>query len=130
MPTVNELVTTVNDLSDETTPTAKIVTWLNNAIAKINTEAVANFPFLSVDRLDETPAFPDKWQYNLLIPFATARIKQMDSSQFEYNDLFAEFDRNLKSFISTYPIPEIYKDTETTGTLTQETVYQIDNYCG
>lgn len=127
MPTVKEWVTKVNNLSDETTSTDIVVDWLNNAIAKVNAEAVANFPFLTATNLDDTPAFPEKWQYLLLLPYATARIKQMDSSQFEYGDLFAEFNRNLSSFISSYAIPEEYKDTAAaTGTVTQEIIYSIE----
>lgn len=124
MPTVGQLVSSVNTLSEEILSTDDIVLWFNNAIARINVESNANFPYLTGD-VEESPAFGDDWHYLLLIPFATARIKQMDSSQFEYNDLFGEFENNLRKFVAFYEIPEIYKKPPATNASSIDVVYSV-----
>jgi hypothetical protein len=60
--------------------------------------------------LDYT-ALPEKWQRTLFIPFIIGRMKQVDASQFEYSDSFAEFQSNLVQFKTKYAIPDEYKDT-------------------
>lgn len=113
MPTLAEWIKSVNALADEDMAADEVTIWINNAIARVNAAAHANFPFMDINKSDDSPVIPDKWQYLLILPYATARVKQKDSSQFEYSDLFAEFESNLRDFIVSYSIPEQYKDTET-----------------
>jgi hypothetical protein len=56
-------------------------------------------------------AIPDKWQRVLLLPFVLGRVKQVDSSQFEYTDSFSEFASSLAIFKIKFPIPDEFKDT-------------------
>lgn len=106
-----ELVQEAQNLSDEDLQTSELLGFLNDAVAKINIECKANFPFFSINE-SSSPylGFPDKWQRALLIPFTVGRIKQKDSSQFEYVDAYGEFLANLMEFKSQYAIPEEYKD--------------------
>ncbi|MGG4267432.1 hypothetical protein [Peribacillus simplex] len=124
MPNVAEIIEAVNTLADEQSPTNQIILWLNNAIARINMEANAKFPFIKTET--ETPAIPDEWHFLLLVPYATARIKQMDSSQFEYRDLFDEFETNLKAFVFLYPIPDEYKNAEIGDAQSIKVIYGVD----
>ncbi|MBU8770331.1 hypothetical protein [Cytobacillus oceanisediminis] len=107
---LNQIIEAVNALSDENSPPKQITTWVNDAIARINIELGANFPFMDLAKATESPAFPEKYHYTVLLPFATARIKQVDSSQFEYSDLFMEFEANLTKMKSTYTVPDEFKD--------------------
>lgn len=107
---VSELIKSVNDLADDILPDAEVVNYLNDGIAKINTESGANFPFLDVITPDQEPVIPEKWQRLLLVPYATAKVKQKDSSQFEYSDLYAQFADNMSEFKSKYTVPISYKE--------------------
>lgn len=117
-----DLVKEANHIADEDEDLEIVTGFLNAAISKINVECNAVFPYLSVDSpSSEYVGFPDKWQRALLIPFAVGRIKQRDSSQFEYSDAYSEFFANLQLFKSKYRIPDEYKDNDAeTGS------YQID----
>lgn len=108
---VSELIESVNTLTDESLPPNQIVGFLNDALAKINAEVSANFPYFSLKDQDQEPVFSEKWQRLLLIPFAAAKVKQMDSSQFEYQDLYQQFFIELAEFKAKYTVPDEYKDT-------------------
>lgn len=110
---LQELIKASSSLADDVLPDDEIVDFVNDAIAAINIEANANFPSLH-DMTDE-PAFPEKWQRMLIIPFVKARIKEKDSSQFEWEVGYDQFYDNLNTFIAKYPIPEEYKDPESRG---------------
>lgn len=60
-------------------------------------------------------AFPEKWQRVLFIPFTVGRVKQVDSSQFEYSDSFKEFIANLETFRVKFEVPDEYKDPKNKG---------------
>ena len=107
-----QIVQLANTIADESTETNKVLGFVNDAIARINVKCKANFPFFSSNTLnDEYAGFDETWQRTLLIPFAVGRIKQTDSSQFEYSDAYGEFTDNLIEFKSTYVIPDAYKST-------------------
>ena len=112
---VNELIEASNELSDEFEPSEVVIQFINDAIAKINVECDSKFPYLSLNNSDEEPPFPEKWQRALIIPFTVGRIKQKDSSQFEYSDSYAEFMANLDEFKARYEIPEEYIDPDSHG---------------
>lgn len=108
---LNDLVKAVRILSDEQgEPAENITSHMNDAIAKINIKLKAEFPYLDSTQGDEEPVFPEKWQRALLIPFAVGRIKQMDSSQFEYTDAYNEFLASLDDMLTDYTVPDVYKD--------------------
>jgi hypothetical protein len=110
---LTDLTERVRVLSDEPgTSMVDIAGFFNDAIAKINIRMKANFPLLSPDDPNIVPAFPEKYQLALLIPFAVGRIKQVDSSQFEYNDAYNEFIMGLEDMAADYPVPDIYKDLD------------------
>lgn len=111
---VSEMIQSVNLRTDEDFQAEQIVSFLNDAISKINTECSANFPNVTVNQ-DEEYVLPEKWQRQLLVTYASARVKQNDSSQFEYVDLYREFEGSLLQFRSSYVIPDAYKDAETEG---------------
>ena len=104
-----QLIAAVNTLSDEQEPAANVLEYLNDAMARINIRLKANLPYLTLVEGDQ-PIFDEKWQRALLIPFGVGRIKQQDSSQFEYSDAYQEFEINLADMAVQYAIPEIYKD--------------------
>lgn len=103
-----DIIVAVNNMSDETETNPNVLLFLNDAIAKINVHMNCAFPPLIADS-NNTPIFSDKWQRILLIPFAVGRIKQKDSSQFEYTDAYREFYDNLDTFKQKYNVPTIYK---------------------
>ena len=104
----SELIKHVMLLTEEDLQDNEVIGFLNDGIAAINAECEAEFPFLSLEA-DEEPAIPETWQRLLLVVYASARVKQMDSSQFEYSDLYAQFEHSLGKFKTTYKIPEEYK---------------------
>lgn len=111
-----ELVRHVMLVTDEVMQETEILEFLNDGIARINTDADANFPNLRLEEGNK-PVFPEKWTRQLLVPYAAGRVKQNDGSQFEYHDLYTQFETNLLRFIAKYPIPAEYKDTETESKL-------------
>lgn len=106
---VLRLVARVNDLSDESDTTENIIEYLNDAISDINVRLKANFPYLDTD-FSREPAFPEKWQRLLLIPFACGRVKQKDGSQFEYSDYFSQYEEKVTEMAASYDVPTMYKD--------------------
>lgn len=111
-----KLVNHANLTTDEDFTLFQIIGFLNDAIAKVNVECGALFPFIEDDlpensyKFEEYTALPDTWIRMLLVPFVAGRIKENDSSQFEYSDWYAQFDANLMKFKSNYEIPLIYVD--------------------
>lgn len=103
-----ELIQESNELADENESNATVLGFLNQAIAKINIELNCEFPYLELTN-EDAPVFPERWQRTLLIPFAVGRIKQKDSSQFEYSDAYGEFLDNLDNFRQKYNVPIIYR---------------------
>lgn len=114
------LVSHINLAADEDFEFAEVLAFVNDAIAKINIEIGANFPFIDIEfdqPIDEYPldAISETWQRTLFVPYAVGRIKENDSSQFEYSDWYGQFDLNLSKFKTNYIIPEKYVDANTTG---------------
>lgn len=107
---LQQIIDEANNLGDDFLTNEEVTGFVNDAIAIINIETKANFPFLE-DENDE-PAFPEKWQRALIIPFVKGRIKEKDSSQFEWEVAYDQFYVNLDHFKTDYPIPEEYKDEE------------------
>lgn len=108
---LGSLTTTCNTLAEESFGSDKIVEFVNDAIARVNIEASAIFPYFSSSNAEEYTGFPEKWQRTLFIPFVVGRMKQADSSQFEYSDSYSEFTAALMTFKMKYNIPDEYKDT-------------------
>lgn len=114
------LVNHINLATDEDFEMLEVIGFLNDAIARINIEMDAVFPMIDEDlpdvnmyQFEEYEAIPDHWQRQLLVPYAAGRIKENDSSQFEYTDWYAQFEHNLDRFRSKYEVPLIYKDLTT-----------------
>ena len=105
-----EFIASANDISDESESAQTITRFLNDAIAKVNAECQANYPFMDYTDLNAEIQMPETWVRVMLLPFAAGRIKTKDSSQFEYSDLYAEFLDGLVTFKARYTIPDIYKD--------------------
>lgn len=108
---ITQLTEQVNRVTDESFPVDFIVSFLNDGIAAINIECESQFPFLDSSNAEAEPAIPETWQRMLLVNYAAARVKQNDSSQFEYSDLYAQFEHALSKFKSSYNIPEEYRLT-------------------
>jgi hypothetical protein len=124
---ISELTKHVNRLTDEAFPVTDVVQFLNDGISIINTECDANFPFLNSEDGTSEPVIPEKWQRTLLVPYAAARIKQNDSSQFEYTDLYAQFEHSLRLFKIKYKVPDEYKDTSS-GPMIQDFKGHYNNW--
>lgn len=107
---LSEFIANANDISDESESAQTVTRFLNDAIAKVNAECKANYPFMDYLVLDQELPLPETWVRTILLPFAAGRIKTKDSSQFEYSDLYGEFMDGLATFKSSYTIPDIYRD--------------------
>lgn len=118
--TLQQLINEANNLADDFLNVEEVKGFVNDAIAAINIEVDANFPFL--EELEDEPAFPEKWQRMLIIPFVKARIKEKDSSQFEWEIGYDQFFANLAEFKTKYEIPEEYRDTESKGQVSDESI--------
>lgn len=113
--TLEELIEAANSLADDLIPEDEVQEFVNDAIAAINVEVGANFPFLLEN--EDVPAFPEKWQRMLIIPFTKGRIKEKDSSQFEWEVAYEQFFANLESFKVQYEIPDDYKDPNSNSSI-------------
>ena len=114
------LVQHINLVSDEDFEFKEVLSFVNDAIAKINIECGAIFPFIDVEfdqPVDEYPtrAINNTWQRQLLVPYAAGRIKENDASQFEYTDWYGQFDINLQQFKTKVIIPDEYLDKTLNG---------------
>lgn len=105
---VSEAIVHVNNLGDDQIESDVIISWMNDALAEIGRVVKATFP--EITDLNETLPLENKWCRTLIIPFATARMKQQDSSQFEYRDLYSQFMTALDDFSASYVVPDLYKD--------------------
>lgn len=114
---VMALIDHINLATDEDFEILEVIGFINDGIARVNVEVSAKFPFIEDDLPDESmyqfeeyEAIPDSWIRMLLVPFAAGRIKENDSSQFEYVDWYQQFMINLDLFKNKYDIPEEYLD--------------------
>lgn len=107
---LSKLIELANSLADDLIPDDEVKEFINDAIAAVNIEVGAKYPTL--DNMDDEPALPEMWQRMLLVPYAKARIKEKDSSQFEWEIGYEQFFENLLQFKKRYIIPEEYRDTE------------------
>lgn len=113
--TLRDIIKRANAISDEGVDDETVTGFVNTGISEINVTACANFPYMThTNPSDEIP-LEDKWAQSILIPFVTAQIKQMDASQFEYNDNYARYERMLNEFIAQDAVPFEYKDWEARG---------------
>lgn len=110
----------INLVTDEDFELMEVIGFINDAIARINVKMEATYPFVEDDlpnedmyRFEEYDAIPDHWQRMLFVPFAAGRIKENDSSQFEYSDWYAQFEFNLDQFYDKYEVPLVFKDLNT-----------------
>lgn len=97
---LGEIIEHINVLADEQEPPQEVVGFINDAIAFINADCQANFPYTRLNGGNERLEFDEKWIRTLIIPFAVGRIKQKDSSQFEYTDSYAQIIAKLEDFKS------------------------------
>lgn len=121
--TLEELIGEANNLADDMLPNNEVVGFVNDAISAINIEVSANFPMLT--ELEDEPVFPEKWQRMLIIPFVKGRIKEKDSSQFEWEIAYEQFFTNLVEFKSKYKISDEYKDEDSIGGVSDRSL--LDN---
>lgn len=115
-----KLVAHINLVSDEDFEFREVLGFINDAIAKINIEVGAIFPLIDEAfdlPIDEYPldAISETWQRQLLVPYAAGRIKENDSSQFEYTDWYGQFDINLQQFKNLVTVPDKYLDPNVGG---------------
>lgn len=117
----------INLATDEDFELMEVIAFVNDAIARINVKVSAIFPFVEDDlpneamyRFEEYDAIPDHWQRLLFVPFAAGRIKENDSSQFEYSDWYSQFENNLQDFKSKFEVPLIYQDLTVRSTRHEE----------
>lgn len=105
----SEIATQANNITDENHDFQSVLLpFINDGLAEINVELNAKFPFAT--STDEEIPFPEVWQRLVLVPYVAARIKQKDSSQFEYMDLFGQFGAGLAKMKAKYTVPAEYQD--------------------
>lgn len=116
---LREIIDQTNFLIDDRLPDEWITGWVNDGLAEIGNEVNAVFPEMDVVEVKtEVPAIPNKWHRLLLIVFAAGRAKEQDSSQFEYADLYAQFEDNLADFKMQYTVPDRFREIEAGQELT------------
>lgn len=108
--TLNDLIEEANILSDDELDDVEVLTFVNACTALINIKTQAIFPDLTINDMGTTLFLPNKWVRALYVPFIAGRIKQKDSSQYEYSDMYSQFELALAEFVSSYPIPDQYQD--------------------
>ena len=109
--TLQEMIDLINLSTDENFTNEEVLSFMNQAIAKVNSECQADFPYITQTQVDadETyEGFEEVWQRMLIVPYASGKIKQNDASQFEYTDFYIMFDNNLSNFKANYDIPDEY----------------------
>jgi len=109
---LEELIAEANNLADDMLPDDEVVGFVNDAISAINIEVDADFPMVS--ELEDEPVIPDKWQRMLIIPYVKGRIKEKDSSQFEWEVAYEQFFTNLEQFKKYYEVPEEFRKDKRT----------------
>lgn len=124
---IMKLVNHVNLATDEDFELMEVIAFMNDAIARINVETEALFPFIDDElpdeelyALEEYDAIPDHWQRMLFVPFAAGRIKENDSSQFEYVDWYQQFEFQLSKFKQNYEVPLEFIDPSVKGNRFEE----------
>lgn len=118
---VKDVLSQANILADESLEDETLLNFLNDCTAQVNTRAKALYPFYTIDDLETEMAMPEQWVRQIYLPFIAAKIKQIDASQFEYNDLYSQFERGIADFISYYVIPDSYRDLSYYGYTDPET---------
>lgn len=107
--TVQEMVAHINLVTDESFSQPQVVSFINDGISQVNVYAESVFPMIT-DSMVEYTAIPEHWQRQLFVSYAAARIKQNDSSQFEYSDWFSQFQANMVEFEAKFTVPDEFKD--------------------
>lgn len=120
---LEKLIELGNSLADDQIPVEQVHEFVNDAIAAINIEVGSKFPMLT--EMTDEPVIPEQWQRMLLVPYTKARIKEQDSSQFEWEIGYEQFFENLLQFKKQYDIPEEYVDTEIKGNISKGSI--LDN---
>lgn len=121
-----KLVAHVNLATDEDFELMQVIGFINDAIAKLNIDAGTLYPFvddtLQIDQYaqEEYTDLPETWIRTLIVPYASGRIKENDSSQFEYLDWYGQYDANLVQFKANYNIPLVYIDPNASVTRGEE----------
>lgn len=118
--TLERLIAEANNLADDMLTDEEVIGFVNDAIAAINIEVNANFPFLNEP--EDMPVFPEVWQRMLIIPFVKGRIKEKDSSQFEWEIAYEQFFVNLTEFKNKYKIPDEFVNEESLGNVTEKSI--------
>lgn len=106
----SEIANQANNLTDENHDFQTLLGFINAGLAEMNIELNAQFPFVSSN--DEEMPFPETWQHSVLVPYVGAKIKQKDSSQFEYMDLYGQFQKGLSTMKAKYTVPDEYKSED------------------
>lgn len=107
-----DVLNQANTITDESFAFSDAVHFINNAITKINVVCGAKYPIYTATDTNVILPLPDKWAQALLVPFVCFRIKQVDSSKFEFEAFYSEFLENLSLFEMKYTIPTEYVDVD------------------
>lgn len=121
--TLNDLIQEANILSDDEPDVIEMISFVNACTSIINVKAKAIFPSLTINDMGTIMFLPDKWVRSMYVPFTAGRYKQKEASQFEYSDMYSQFEMALAEFISGYPIPDQYQDK--TGWVTDPTTGEL-----
>lgn len=119
---LRQLIDEANNLADDFLEDDEAKSFVNDAIAAINIEVNANFPFL--EEMEDEPVIPEKWQRMLIIPFAKGRIKEKDSSEFEWAAGYEQFFTNLGEFKGRYTVPDEFKDPDEAGGVSDKSIVE------
>lgn len=107
---VSDLIQTVMYQTDEVMPSLQILDYINDAIAKINSYTTYDLSFISSSELDsEYMDLPETFQRSLLAVYASARVKENDSSTAEAQHFLEEFYKNLIDFDTRHKIEGVEK---------------------
>jgi hypothetical protein len=106
---LSDVINQINELSDEQEAPNVVTNFVNDAIAEINVTCQTGFPEMVLAE-DKEFMFPNKWVRMLIIPYGVGRVKQKDSSQFEYMDAYSQFIARVEEFRTQGVIPVEHKE--------------------
>lgn len=107
---ISDLIQTVMNQTDEVMPSTQILDYLNDAIAKVNTRTSYELSFISPSEIDsEYMDLPETYQRSLLAVYASARVKENDSSITEAQHFLEDFYKNLIDFERLYVADDLEK---------------------
>jgi|SRR5690554_3624 len=93
---VNDMTRVANNYTDENFSPNLVLSFINDAISRINTSLKCSLPLIT-SVTDDYEALDTNWIYSILIPYACYGIKMNDGSLHEADRFLAIFNENFET---------------------------------